>query len=249
MELKYILHNCHFEREKKNFNFIVKKKTFLALEVKLKTWYIYQYWNVKILWNKKQKIYIFYRFTSSQIAYTYFTIYTKNICHWTKISLESSIRLKGELCAQTDEFNLFWLVKQIITIYIYIYSLWDIHYMNPYNGPIQKCNSSMGRLLRMLQCLWLVNSNLIRCYVCYSVYDWSIQIWWGVTYVTVFMIGQFKYYEDAAHSQCNFTRIEVWISELVHCVVVFCLSRDVHFINIKCEFRKKDISILSFNWF
>jgi len=59
--------------------------------------------------------------------------------------------------------------------------------MNPYNGSIQKYNSSMGLLLRMLQCLWLVNSNLMRCYICYSVYDWS-----------------FKYYEDAANSQCNF---------------------------------------------
>ena len=119
----------------------------------------------------KNKKYIFLQIhQQSNSLYILHYIHCKDICHWTKIILESSIRLKGELCAQTDEFNLFWLVKQIITIYIY--SQWDIYYMNPYNGPIQKCNSVMGRLLHMLQCLWLVNSNLIRCYICYSVYDW-----------------------------------------------------------------------------
>ena len=81
------------------------------------------------------------------------------------------------------------MTSQTNHYYIYIYIVYGIYYMNPYNGPIQKYNSSMGLLLRMFQCLRLVNSNLIRCYVCYSVYDWSIQIWWGVTYATVFMIG------------------------------------------------------------
>ena len=121
MELKYILHNCHFEREKK-LQLYCGEKDFPGFGSEIENLIHLPILQCENFVKQKTKIYIFTDSpaVNANSLYILHYIHYKDICHWAKIILESSIRLKGELCAQTDEFNLFWLVKQIITIYIYI---------------------------------------------------------------------------------------------------------------------------------